>query len=93
MVDNLAEKVDKCPLNRGRLHTIGTPKAAIIRSREVAAKQGFLKYYSEWRCRLVSAIDRVGRSSGVAVKRGSTVFCGVNYMFIISWHDNNTQLH
>ena len=32
-------------------------------------------------CRLVSAIDRVGRSSGVAVKRGSTVFCGVNYMF------------
>ena len=26
MVDNLAEKVDECPLNRGRLHTIGTTK-------------------------------------------------------------------
>ena len=37
----------------------------------MAAKQGFLKYYSEW--------DAVGakvsvRSSGVVVKRGSTVF-------------------
>ena len=26
MVDNLAKKVDKCPLNRDRLHTIGTAK-------------------------------------------------------------------
>jgi len=38
------EKVKKCPLNRVvkyYLHTIGT--VTVIRSREVAAKQGFLK--------------------------------------------------
>ena len=44
------EKVKKCPLNRVvkyYLCTIGT--VTVIWSREVAAKQGFVKYYSEWR--------------------------------------------
>ena len=29
---------------------LGPRKLSIIQSREVATKQGFLKYYSEWRC-------------------------------------------
>ena len=29
---------------------LGPRKLAVVRSREVAAKQGVLKYYSEWRC-------------------------------------------
>ena len=43
MVDNLAEKVDECPLNRGRLHTIGTTKSATPSS-NVSAVQGLLEY-------------------------------------------------
>ena len=51
--------------------------AAVIRSRGVAAKQGFLMYYSkgdaigdQGKCPLYR---RSGRLSGVVVKRGSTV--------------------
>ena len=48
MVDNLAEKVDECPLNRVVeycLRTIGTAKkVSVIRSSGVSAIQGLLKY-------------------------------------------------
>ena len=44
-------------------------------------KQGFLKYYSEWRCSRVSVRDRQGgRKSGVVVKRVSTVTYYTNDM-------------
>ena len=32
------------------LHALGLQNVAVIRSREVAVNQGFLKYYSEWSC-------------------------------------------
>ena len=48
MVDNLAENVNECPLNRGRVEyclcTIGTAKLSVIWSSEVSAIQGLLKY-------------------------------------------------
>ena len=48
MVDNLAKKVDKCPLNRDRYCIVrvqlGPQKLSIIRSSEVSAIQGLLKY-------------------------------------------------
>ena len=59
-----------------RLESLGLKKAAIIRSRGVAVKQGFLKYCVNGDAigTKVSVRSRQsGRQSGVAVKRGSTV--------------------
>ena len=52
----------------------GHRKVAVIRSREVAAKQGFLLYYSLWHAIGTKVSGQGGRLSGVAVKRGSTVY-------------------
>ena len=51
-------------------------KAAVVRSREVAAKQGFLMYYTKGVAIGTEVSVRYkesGRFSGVVVKRGSTV--------------------
>ena len=61
-------------------HHLGPQKAAVIRSREVAAIQGFLKYYLNGDAvgTKVSVRNRQGgRYSGVAVKRGSTVILAI----------------
>ena len=47
MVDNLAEKVDECPLNQGRKVLFvynWDAKAVVLRSSEVSAIEGLLKY-------------------------------------------------
>ena len=47
MVDNPAEKIDECLLIRVveySLRTIGAMKMSVIRSSEVSAIQGLLKY-------------------------------------------------
>ena len=48
MVDNLAEKIDKCPLNQHRyvycLCTIGSVKVLVVQISGVSAIQGFLLY-------------------------------------------------
>ena len=58
----------------------GSEDAAVVRSRGVAAKQGFRQYYfySDAIGTKVSVrYRRSGRLSGVVVKRGSTVYmCG-----------------
>ena len=41
-MDNLAEKVNECPLVKYCLHTIGTAKAVHIQSSGVSAIQGLL---------------------------------------------------
>ena len=41
----------------------GTRVVSIIQSREVAAKQGFLMYYSEWRCSRDQGINVVSHRS------------------------------
>ena len=46
-MDNLAEKVDECPLNLGHyvlLCTLGVQKVSVIRSSGVPIIQGFLMY-------------------------------------------------
>ena len=43
MLDNLAEKVEKCPLNQS-CYVLGPRKLSVIWNKEVAMKQGFLKY-------------------------------------------------
>ena len=51
MVAYLAEKVEKCLLNGVVKYCLCTIRMlSVIWSREVAMKQGFLKYSSEWRC-------------------------------------------
>ena len=58
-------------------HYLGPEIAAVIRSRGVAAKQGFLMYYSKGDAigtRVSVRYRRSGRLSEVVVKRGSTVF-------------------
>ena len=55
---------------------VGPEIAAVIRSRGVAAKQGFLMYYSKGDAigtKVSVRYRRSGRLSGVVVKRGSTV--------------------
>ena len=55
---------------------MGPEIAAVIRSRGVAAKQGFLMYYSKGDAigtRVSVRYRRSGRLSEVVVKRGSTV--------------------
>ena len=70
MVDNIAEKVDKCLVVKYCLHTIETAKLSIILSREVVVKQGFLSTILN-----SDAVgDQGGHSSKVVIKRGSTVF-------------------
>ena len=57
-------------------HYLGPAIAAVIRSRGVAAKQGFLMYYSKGDAigtRVSVRYRRSGRLSEVVVKRGSTV--------------------
>ena len=57
-------------------HYLGPEIAAVIRSRGVAAKQGFLMYYSKGDAigtRVSVRYRRSGRLSEVVVKRGSTV--------------------
>ena len=61
---------------------MGPEKAAIVRSIEVAAKQGFLMYYIKGVAigtEVSVCYKESGRFSGVVVKRGSTVhvsMCG-----------------
>ena len=44
-MDNPAEKVDECPLNRGRVCVqLGLRKLSVIRSSGVSAIEGLLKY-------------------------------------------------
>ena len=76
MVDNLAGKVDKCPLIgvvKYCLHTLGLRKLSVIWSSGVSANQGLLKY---WRTvgtfRIVHYIVGVC-CWGVSIKQGSTV--------------------
>ena len=70
MVDNIAEKVDKCLVVKYCLHTIEPAKLSIILSREVVVKQGFLSTILN-----SDAVgDQGGHSSKVVIKRGSTVF-------------------
>ena len=57
-------------------HYLGPETAAVIRSRGVAAKQGFLMYYSKGDAigtKVSVRYRRSGRLSEVVVKRGSTV--------------------
>ena len=57
-------------------YSSGPEIAAVIRSRGVAAKQGFLMYYSKGDAigtKVSVRYRRSGRLSGVVVKRGSTV--------------------
>ena len=57
-------------------HYLGPEIAAVIRSRVVAAKQGFLMYYSKGDAigtKVSVRYRRSGRLSEVVVKRGSTV--------------------
>jgi len=44
MVDNLAEKVDECPLTRGHCIQLGQRKLSVILSSRVSTIQGLLKY-------------------------------------------------
>ena len=58
-------------------HYLGLEIATVIRSRGVAAKQGFLMYYSKGdaiRTKVSVRYRRSGRLSEVVVKRGSTVY-------------------
>ena len=50
-MDNLAEKVDKCPLNWGCCVCVqlGPRKLSVIRSSGVSAIQELLKYWGEWK--------------------------------------------
>ena len=55
---------------------MGPEKAAVVRSRGVAAKQGFLMYYTKDVANGTEVSVRYkesGRFSGVLIKRGSTV--------------------
>ena len=57
-------------------HHLGPEKAAVVRSRGVAAKQGFLMYYTKdvaIGTEVSVRYKESGRFSGVVVKRGSTV--------------------
>ena len=59
-------------------HYLGQAIAAVIRSRGVAAKQGFLMYNSKGDAigtKVSVRYRRSGRLSEVVVKRGSTVLC------------------
>ena len=62
--------------NRISGHHFGPGRAAVIRSRGVAAKQGFLMYYTKGDAigtKVSVRYRESGRLSGVVVKRGSTV--------------------
>ena len=55
---------------------MGPERAAVVRSRGVAAKQGFLMYYTKGVAigtEISVRYKESGRLSGVVVKRGSTV--------------------
>ena len=70
---------------------MGPEIAAVIRSRGVAAKQGFLMYYSKGDAigtRVSVRYRRSGRLSEVVVKRGSTV---VLYISTIYGNMHNTR--
>ena len=57
-------------------HHLGPGSAAVIRSRGVVAKQGFLMYYTIGDAigtKVGVRYKQSGRLSGVVVKRGSTV--------------------
>ena len=63
----------------------------------MAAKQWFLEYYSEWRCSQDQGecppYRQGGRSSGVVVKRGSTVVLhAYNGIDMQQWR-KTSQLH
>ena len=63
---------------------MGPEIAAVIRSRGVAAKQGFLMYYSKGDAigtRVSVRYRRSGRLSEVVVKRGSTVLAFSHHNF------------
>ena len=65
--------------------SIWEKSVAVVQSREVAAKQGFLNYYSNSDAigiKVSAYYRRSGRTSGVVVEWGSTVFiilCAVIY--------------
>ena len=70
--------------NRISGHHFGPGRAAVIRSRGVAAKQGFLMYYTKGDAigtKVSVRYRESGRLSGVVVKRGSTV-CAHTYVCI-----------
>ena len=78
MVDNLVEKVDKCPLNRGHLVCVqfGPQKLSLYRVERWPQNRGFLSTILNGDAggTKVSVHHRQGgRASGVVVKRGSTV--------------------
>ena len=75
MVDNLGEKVDKCPLNRSiACIQLGRRKLSVIRSSRVAECSLFRACLSiEVNERAVGTFIVGVRYSGVSVKRGSTV--------------------
>ena len=56
---------------------MGPERAAVVRSRGVAAKQGFIVYYTKGvaiRTEVGVRYRESGHLSGVVVKRGSTVY-------------------
>ena len=58
-------------------HHLGPGRAAVIQSRGVATKQGFLVYYTKGdgnQTKVSVCYRESGRLSGVVVKRGSTVY-------------------
>ena len=70
---------------------MGPEIAAVIRSRGVAAKQGFLMYYSKGDAigtRVSVRYRRSGRLSEVVVKRGSTVY---TTMYVRSCYRNSAE--
>ena len=79
MVDNLAEKVDKCPLNWGCQVIVyvklGQQILSVIRSSGISAIQRLLKYWSKWKdSRDFQNCSLYPMCPGVFVKQGSTVF-------------------
>ena len=50
-MENLAEKVDECLLNRGRCVCVqlGPRKLSVIRISGVSVIQGLLKFWGEWK--------------------------------------------
>ena len=72
---------------------MGPEKAAVVRSRGVAAKQGFLMCYTKGVAIGTEVSVRYkesGRFSGVVVKRGSTVILSLNKETCIILHKDST---
>ena len=74
---------------------LGPRKLAVIRIREVAVKQGFLKNGDTVRTKVSVHYRQGGRESGVAIRRGSTVFLFSVSVWLCSCEKNTkpAQLH